>query len=83
MQILCTGRRNAGGSGSTANIASDPFTGSGPYALSHTPSGGLMRVFFDGILQPSSNYEVTGGSVSLTSAVNPALFTNVDITYSY
>ena len=82
MQILCTSRRNSSSTGNL-NITSEAFTGSGPYALSHAPNGRLTLVFFDGILQPSTNYEVTGSSVSLTSAVDPALFTNVAVTYSY
>lgn len=70
-------------SSSVNEITQDfPVGVGGPYTLSHTPAGPI-KVYFDGILQPSSNYSNTPGSttVSLSGGVDITKIITVTVVY--
>lgn len=70
-----------GGSGST--FATDKFATSGTsYTISHTHAGTFAQVFFDGVLQPSTEWSISGTTLTL-SGVDTTLFDTVTVTFSY
>lgn len=65
-------------------VDSFAVTGTGPYPLSATPNGGLVLGFFDGILQPDTNYLVSNSlrKVSIASGVATSDIQTFTVAYS-
>src|SRR5579862_6700659 len=70
--------------GLQAQVDSFSVTGSGPYTLTSVPDGALMLVFFDGILQPSSNYllNTPARQVALAAGVVPSEIQTLTLVYT-
>src|SRR6185312_8777737 len=62
----------------------DPFAVAGSaYTLTGTPDGKLFMAFGDGVLQPTSNYSVSGSTVTFGAGIVAAGgWANVEFIYS-
>ena len=66
-----------------SNVFTDAAAVSGTtYTLTHAPTGPLLNVYLDGVLQLAANYSVTGTTLTF-SGLTMGNYAQFSVTYTY
>lgn len=71
--------------GQAIRFQKDHFaSAAGPFTLSQTYSGAVNNVYFDGRWQRQTTfYTISGTTLTLAGGVDPTLFSDIDVVYTY